>query len=196
MKKMFTIERKGTLWIDEEGHVYSFYNHSEKKWHFYNYSGEELVDYHRVKKNETPVKHAVKNGLTYNKYGVACDEDFLVDLEGNEIPDTKLNCVESCTEDDRYFSFALLNDNQCSSIEQCGTAPEILLDIYDTKTRKYVIKGIPENKLDVSFFDGEPEVLLEAAKLINEYDSIEVRKSGSIIARKDCFITLYDYYQK
>jgi hypothetical protein len=35
----------------------------------------------------------------------------------------------------------------------------ITVDIYDTKNRTYVVKGIPECRLDIYSFDGEPEVV-------------------------------------
>ena len=175
-----------------------YYNRKTKKLSFYDHTGEPLYNYERPRLEESSIFHESdesSDGLRYNKYGVACADNCLVDFDGNEIPGTKLNCEDSCDVTDRYFTFAFLTEEQCKSISQCGTAEGILLDYYDTKTRKYILRGIPECKLYVFCFDGEPEVILAAAQLIDQYDSIDVRERGTIVAHKDGCITVYDFYQ-
>lgn len=133
--------------------------------------------------------------MFFNKYGVAVGDNTLIDISGNPIPDTTLNSIDSCSEDDRYFVFSLLSDEHTASIDECGTAPDTTVDIYDTKSRKYVVKDITECRLYVYFFDGEPEVILAAVKLIDQYENIRLSKNGTIICEKDGFLTIYDYYQ-
>ena len=82
-----------------------------------------------------------------------------------------------------------------ASISECGTAPDITVDIYDTKNRKYVIKGIPEGRLDVYCFDGEPEVILAAAELLDRYDEANLYGKGTIVAKKDGYKTVFDFYK-
>ena len=198
MRKLFTLKTNGLFIVEIEGSVYSIYNYKTHTLSFYNYAGEPLHNYKRpcLKETETSNKNDENvDGLRYNKYGVACSDACLVDSDGNEIPDTKLNCEDSCDVTDRYFTFALLTEDQCISIDRCGTADDVTLDYYDTKTRQYVLRGIPECKLYVFCFDGEPEVILAAAQLIDQYDSIDVRKRGTIVAHKDGCVTVYDYYQ-
>ena len=95
----------------------------------------------------------------------------------------------------RYFSFSLLSEEQCISIDECGTAEDILLDIYDTKSRRFVVKGVPEGVLSLSGFDGENEVVLAAVDFVKKYDSIRLDGKGTIIAYKNDRITVFDYYQ-
>ena len=133
--------------------------------------------------------------MLFNRYGVAVGDNTLIDRLGNEIPDTALNSIDDCGEDDRYFVFSFLDCEQLASIDECGTAPNITVDIYDTKNRTYVVKGIPECRLDIYSFDGEPEVVLAAAKLIDQYERIRIARKGTILCEKDGFITVYDYYQ-
>ena len=53
----------------------------------------------------------------------------------------------------RYYTIALLSEEQQKSIDRCGRAENILLDIYDTKLRKYVARGIPDGKLELKVSD-------------------------------------------
>lgn len=133
--------------------------------------------------------------MFFNKYGVAVGNNTLIDVSGHPIADTSLNSIDSCSEDDRYFVFSFLNDKQSDSIDEFGTAEDITVDIYDTKNREYVIKGVPEGCLDVYMFDGEPEVILAAVNFIGQYDRISITKKGIIICKKDELITIYDYYR-
>jgi hypothetical protein len=133
--------------------------------------------------------------IKFNKYGIACVDDCLIDKEGNKLPDTELNCEDDCCELNRYYTFAFLNEEQCASIEKCGTAENILLDIYDTKLRKVVAKGVPECVLSLTAFDGDNEVVLAAINLANQYDNIRLDGKGTIIAKKNDIITVFDYYQ-
>lgn len=184
--------------VEVEGCVYSVYNHKTHKLSFYDNAGDPLPNYERPHLEASDISDETderEDELRYNKYGVACADGYLVDADGNEIPDTKLNCEDSCDATDRYFTFALLTEEQSESISQCGTADNITLDYYDTKTRQYVLRGIPECKLYVFCFHGEPEVILAAAQLIDQYDSVDVRERGTIVAHKDGCVTVYDYYQ-
>ena len=52
---------------------------------------------------------------------------------------------------------------------------------------------IPECRLDVSFYDGEPEVILADIDLITEYEEVDVCRTGTIIAKKNGFITVYNF---
>jgi hypothetical protein len=101
-------------------------------------------------KNSEPVPEYLEepeDKLFYNKYGVACGDNCLVDIAGNPIPNTELNLEDSCGEYDRYFTFGTTTEEQDEAISKCGTADGITLDIYDTKTRIYIAKGIPECRL-------------------------------------------------
>lgn len=133
--------------------------------------------------------------MFFNEYGVAVGNNTLINRMGNEIPDTAHNSIDDCGEYNRYFVFSFLNDEQLASIDECGTAPNITVDIYDTKNRAYVVRGVPECRLAVYCFDGEPEVILAAVELLDQYDKIDLSKRGTIICRKDGFVTVYDYYQ-
>lgn len=133
--------------------------------------------------------------MFFNEYGVAVGNDTLIDRTGNEIPDTTLNCIDDCGEYNRYFVFSLLTDEQLDSDDEHGITPNITVDIYDTKKRTYVVKGIPECRMDVHCFDGEPEVIVAAADLLDQYDSIRLTRKGTILCKKDGIITVYDFYQ-
>lgn len=131
--------------------------------------------------------------MFFNQYGVAVGNNSLIDKTGKEIPDTALNCIDECGAESRYFVFSFLNDEQLASIDERGTAPNITVNIYDTQKRKYVLKGIPECRLEVYAFDGEPEVILAAADLLDQYDSIRLTRTRTIFCEKDGYITVYDY---
>lgn len=146
-------------------------------------------------KGELIIPYKFGEELNFNIYGVACGDSSLVDISGNAIPDTTFNCIGDCFKESRYFTISLLTDEQSESIDRCGTAPDIKEDIYDTKKRKYVAKNIPDLKLDVSFFNGDEDVILAAIKLIDDYDKISIEHKGTIIAEKDDYITVFDYYQ-
>ena len=132
--------------------------------------------------------------LRFNQYGVAVGDNTLVDREGNKIPGTELNYEEHCAVSYRYFTTALLSEVQCESIAACGRAENILLDIYDTKLRRYVAKGVPDGKLDTHFFEGEEEVILAAMTLLSDFEKITLDETGTILAKKNGSVTVYDYY--
>ena len=133
--------------------------------------------------------------LRFNQYGVAVGDTTLIDRQGNEIMETDLNLEVYCDMSDRYFTIALVSDTQSEAIDACGSAENICVDIYDTKLRKYVARGIPEGKLDVVFFDGEEEVILAALTLLPDYDEIKLESKSTILAEKDGVVDIYDYYQ-
>ena len=145
-------------------------------------------------KGELVIPYKFSEEMAFNEYGVAVGNFTLIDRKGNEIPDTALNSVDDCGEHDRYFTFSYLNEEQLASIDYCGTAPGITVDVYDTKNRNYVIKGVPECRLKVYCFDGEPEVILAAAELLNRYDEVNLYGLGTIVCEKDGYITVFDYY--
>ena len=118
-----------------------------------------------------------------------------MDIAGNPIPNTELNLEDSYGEYDRYFTFGTTTEEQDEAISKCGTADGITLDIYDTKTRSYIAKGIPECRLYLWGYDGEPEVISAAIDLIPQYEEIEVCEIGTIIGKKDSFITVYNFYK-
>ena len=133
--------------------------------------------------------------LRFNQYGVAVGDNTLIDRQGNEITGTDLNLEYYCDISYRYFTIALISDAQSEAIDSCGSAENICIDIYDTKLRKYVARGIPDGKLDVVFFDGEEEVILAALALLPDYDEIKLESKSTILAKKDNIIDIYDYYQ-
>lgn len=201
MKKLFSVKEEGFFWVEEENKVYSFYDIRSKTVKYFDVNLNTLCDYKRPVIEETNQysenewENTDEDEFIFNKYGVACGDNCLVDIDGNEIPDTSLNLEDSCSEYDRYFTFGTTTPEQDESISRCGTADGIVIDIYDTKTRKYVAKGIPDGCLDVSFFDGEPGVILAAIELLPEYETVDVCETGTIIARKKSWITVFNYYE-
>lgn len=200
MKRLFTIECDGIFSVEKENEIYSIFNLQTKQWAFFDNHGNELPHYERPHIDNMNNYHQGLDicqdeaRLIFNKYGVACGDHCLVDTDGNEIPDTSLNLEDSCGQYDRYFVFGTTTEEQDESINRCGTADGITLDIYDTKTRGYVAKCIPECCLDVSFYDGEPEVILAAIDLLFEYETVDVCKTGTIIGKNDGWITVYYFY--
>ena len=196
MKKLFTVRNCVLLRVEEEGAVYSFYDNESKRRYFCNSEGTVLPQYEgSIRQVEDWINYDDGEEMRYNKYGVALAEDCLVDRDGKPIADTVLNCVDDCDENNRYFVFTLLSEEQERSIEACGTAEHILFYIYDTKTRKYVAKDVPECKLRLSYFDGENEVVEAAVALIEQYDDIALEGKGTLIVYKGQDITVYDFYQ-
>lgn len=198
MRKLFSLKSDGLFCVEAEGSVYSIFDHKSNKRRFYDHCGNPLPNYKRPHSEELDVSNSFgerDDKLQYNKYGVACADGYLADSDGNEIPGTKLNCEDSCHATDRYFTYTLLTEEQNESISRCGTAEGITLDCYDTKTKQYVLRGIPEGKLYIFCFDGEPDVIKAAALLIDRYDSVYVEETGTIVAHKDGWVTVYDYYQ-
>lgn len=133
--------------------------------------------------------------LQFNQYGIAVGNNTLIDCLGNEISGTELDLESYCDISYRYFTTALLTKEQCESLDVCGSAEGILVDIYDTKLRKYVVKGVPDGKLETMFFKGEPEVILAAMGFLSDYDKIAIEENGTFIAKKDGTVTIYDYYK-
>ncbi len=204
MKLLFSVKCDGIFRVEKENEVYSIWKRDsgQETCTFFDSKGNVLPDYKRplLKKDSNNTKavpeylEEPEDKLIYNKYGLACADNCLVDRDGNPIADTNLNIEYSCGEYDRYFTFGTITEEQDESISRYGEAEGITLDIYDTKTRSYVAKGIPECRLDVSFYDGEPEVILAATGLIYEYDEVKVCKTGTIIGKKDGFVTVYNFY--
>lgn len=197
MKKLFTIECDGLFGVEVENEVYSIYNHKTKSHRFFDASGNNLPGYQRLPLNDDSSDDDCveeETDLIFNQYGIACGDRCLIDRDGNELPDTKLNLEDDCGRYDRYFAFSLISEEQSKLIDACGTAKGITLDIYDTKERKYVLRGVPELKLDVSFFDGEPAVILAAFELISQYESVRIERNGTILGKKNGTVTVYNYY--
>ena len=147
-------------------------------------------------KGNLVIPYKYSDRLRFNQYGLAVGNNTLIDRQGNEIPGTKLDLEDYCDISYRYFTIGLLTEEQSNSISACGSAEGILLDIYDTKLRKYVVRGVPDGKLDAVFFEGEAEVILAAMELLPDYDEIELKSKGTIRAKKDGIVDVYDYYRK
>lgn len=130
--------------------------------------------------------------LCFNQYGVSVGDNGLIDRSGNEIPGVALNSVDSDKADERYFVFSLLTEEQLQSVDACGTAPNITIDIYDTKNRAYAARAVPECRLDVLGFAGEPEVIAAAVELLDRYDRVSLSGKCTIVCEKDGYITVYD----
>ena len=200
MKKLFTIKTDGKWFnIEEENKVFGLFDKKRNKWDFYDYDGKSC-DYERpyiddVDTDDCFEEDESEETPVYNKYGVAEGESSLIDLDGNIIPDTQFNCVDESGEECRYFVFTTLTEEQLAEIGRCGTAPGITMNIYDTKNREYVVKGIPECILYPFDFDGDKEVVMAAAELVNQYDYITIEGIGTIVAHNGEEITVYDYYQ-
>lgn len=141
------------------------------------------------------IPYSFSDAMYFNAYGIAVGDHTLIDRFGGQIPDTALNCIDDCGEYNRYFVFAFLNEEQIRSIGRCGTAPNITLNIYDTKHRRYAVNNVPECRLNVHCFDGEPKVLVVATELLDQYDRIHLFQKGTLLCEKDGRITVYDYYQ-
>ena len=199
MKKRFSLKDSGLFWVEEEDRVYSVYDMREKKRRYYDSNGTPLEHYERKPaevvrdRREEFCAEDEEDGLVYNRYGVACADDCLVDTQGEPLPDTALDFEVDCDEANRYFVFGRMSEEQSASVSRCGTAEGLRVDYYDTKTRRYVLRGIPEGRLDITGFDGEPEVLTAAAGLLEPYDEIRVRKTGTIVCYKDGEITVWTY---
>ena len=146
-------------------------------------------------KGKLVIPYKFSDHLRFNQYGVAVGDNTLVDRWGNEIAGTDLNLVDCCDMAYRYFTIALINEEQSKSIAACGNAEGIMLDIYDTKAQKYVARNVPDGKMDVEFFEGEEEVILAALALLPDYDEIKLESIGAICAKKDDKVDVYDYYQ-
>ena len=200
MKKLFSIESKGFFWIEEENSVYSIFDRKSNSHCFFDVNGNVLSNYKRPKIDcesnniEYDLESNDDDTLVFNKYGVACGDGCLIEKNGDAIPNTELNLEDDCDENNRYFTFSLITKEQSDLIDEGGTAPEIKLNVYDTKTKEYVLRDVPEGKLDISFFDGEPEVILATIDLFQEYETIDVREKGTILGRNGNWITIFNYY--
>ena len=97
MKKLFSIESKGFFWIEEENSVYSIFDRKSNSHCFYDVNGKVLPNYKRPKIDyeDNNIEYNLESNdddtLVFNKYGVACGDGCLVDKDGNEISDTKIN---------------------------------------------------------------------------------------------------------
>lgn len=131
---------------------------------------------------------------TFNKFGVACGDNSLIDMEGHPIPETDLNYFGGLFEDQRYVEIALWSDEINAEISKCGTAPNLTVDIYDTKERSFVARGVPDGKLDIDFCEAEKEVVIAAIKMLPQFDEIKVEEKKTILARKGEMTTVFDYY--
>lgn len=145
-------------------------------------------------KCELVLPHMYEIPPVFNKYGVAYGNDSLIDMQGNELPDTSFGVFEYVNEEQRYFPLVVFTQEQDEQIERTGHAEGITESVYDTKEQNYVIRDIPECRINYSSFDGEPDVIKAAAELIDVYDSIWIEEKGIIIGRKEDESVIYDYY--
>ena len=141
------------------------------------------------------ISHQFSEAPQFNQFGVAVGDHTLIDRNGKEIVGTELNSISDCWEENRYYIFGLLSAAQMEAVTQCGTAEGIRQDVYDTKLRKFVIRGIPECKLNIGCFDGEGEVIIAAVEMLRDFDEIWIEAKGTICAKKAGYITVFDYYQ-
>ena len=154
----------------------------DEKWGCINEEGTLVISYQFA---EAP---------TFNKFGVACGDNSLIDMEGQPISETDLNYFGGLFEDQRYVEIALWSDEINAEILKCGTAPNLTVDIYDTKERSFAARGVPDGKLDIDFCDAEKEVVIAAIKMLPQFDEIKVEKKKTILARKGEMTTVFDYY--
>lgn len=102
---------------------------------------------------KTVIGFQYDNAYPFNKYGVAAvtktpeDHYHLIDLAGNEIPDTDFPYISYYDYNDRYFVFSLDPDG------------ESLIGLYDTKERKILIE--PKFS-DVSVIDDDHILISES----------------------------------
>ena len=148
------------------------------------------------KKGNTVISFKYDEPVRFNIYGVAVGDDCLIDINEEKLAGTELNFADSYFENDRYFFISLYSEEQDRAIERCGYADDLTVDIYDTKYRRYVVKGVPDCKLSIYGFNNypEPEVIIAAVKILSEYDSVSILGAGTIKAEKDGTYTLFDYY--
>ena len=197
MKYLFSINCDGIFWVEKENEVYSIWRMPKGPHRFYDNRGNLLPDYKRPPLEDEGdgwdelTDEETGEELVFNKYGVACGEDCFIDKDWDEIPDTEHNLVDSCDETDRYFVISTISEEQSRAIDNCGTAEGITLDYYDTKTRCYAAKGIPELTLDTLGFDGEPEVIQAALTLLPKYDRVSLRKLGTVLAWRGEVVSVY-----
>lgn len=146
------------------------------------------------KAGKTVISFKYHEFIRFNKYGVAAADNCLIDLSEKPLENTELNTIGSCSENNRFFSFGLANEQQQWEIEQTGTAEDLKESIYDTKDKRFVVKDIPDSRLFVLSSICEPEVIVAAAKLLNEYDQVSVKERGTILATKGELTTVFDFY--
>ncbi len=136
------------------------------------------------KQGELVIPCSFYEPLLFSKYGIAEGEQGFVDVSGNYLEGIKYDCIDSYDEYDRYIKTAVLTPEQAESISDCGSAPGILEDIFHTKTRKYIAKGIPDGKISV-YGDGDPETVVAAVDLLKEYDEVGVYDNCAIAIMGD-----------
>lgn len=143
------------------------------KWGCINEKAELIIPYHFF---EAPI---------FNKYGVACGNNSLIDMKGQPLPETELNYFGGILfEKQRYYEIALWPDD----------IDEGNINFYDTKMREYIAKGIPDEKLDLDGCEAGKEVILSAIEMLPLFNRIEIEGVGTFIAYKDNSITVFDYY--
>ena len=152
------------------------------KWGCINTNGELVIPFQF---SDAPV---------FNRYGVACGDDCLIDMQGKPIEGTKLNFIGGNDYYQRFFATALWSEEICQMIDQCGHADGAAVDYYDTKNREYILRNMDETRIEIECCNAEKEVIVKAASLLTEYDKVEVEESGVIIAKKGDCITIFDCY--
>lgn len=110
----------------------------------------------------------------FNKYGIAVvaktTDNFyhLIDLEGNEIPETRFPYIDYYDYNNRYFEFSRENDD------------EALIGLYDTKERKVLLE--PKYS-DISIDDDEHIIVWERDGEYGESDFRQyyINRNGELI---------------
>lgn len=146
------------------------------------------------KAGQAVVSFSYGDPVRFNSYGVALGNGCLIDRNEKEIEGTDTNCCEQYDLDSRYFLMALLSKEQEESIERCGSAESVTFDVYDTKLRRYVARGIPDGRISIFSGEAEPWVILAAVELLREYDCVSIYKKGTILAERGGTIAVFDYY--
>lgn len=182
-------DSKGNVVVDERFYEVDTFWHglcsvrmSDSDWGCIDTSGKLVIPF----SYNQPIK--------FNKYGVSEGNSNLIDKDCKPIDGTVLNFIEPYEKNDRYFLIGNFSEEQCAAIDRCGIADGLTVDIFDTKTRRYIVRGIPNCSFDVSFVDCEPEIILAATELLKEYSHVRVENSGIIFAKNDGITTVFDYY--
>lgn len=156
----------------------------DERWGCINEQGEIAIP---LKFDEPPL---------FNQYGVADAGFMLIDTNGNEIPDTYHNSSGFNSDSCRYFEISTYTEEEDAVFNECcGDVPGHKINIFDTKTRSYLAKGIPDNVIDFVNSNAEPEVVLAAIELIPYYDCIRIYNDGIIAGDKGKKKTVFNYYK-
>ncbi|MBQ6266261.1 MAG: WG repeat-containing protein [Clostridia bacterium] len=120
----------------------------------------------------------------FNLYGLAVGDDGLIDKTGARLAGITFDCADFFDEDDRYIITNRFTKEQSDAIAQCGTAPGITDDFFDSKTRTYLVKGIPERSIRLCGSPA-PEAVLAAVELLHAFEDIRLYDAYVFARRGD-----------